>query len=336
MKVLLLGGNGLLGHNVLKQLLQQGHEVHALLRSLSSLHTKDFPNCESLTIFQGSLLNDDELNRAAKGCDAIINCSGVTDMSLLHYEDYLPVNRDLCGRLLQLMERQNITRLVHTSTANTIGYGNPSRMATEEEPVQPPFSESFYGRSKREGEKLLQEGASRHPQWHIVIVNPGFMVGAYDTKPSSGTLLLTAYRKPLMVVPKGGKSFIHVSNVASAVVSALTRGSHGSRYLLTGENLSLREFYQLQSHVCGYRQWLITVPNWLLSLAGYVGDAFRRCGVATQLSTMNVRQLMVREYYSAIAAQTDLCSIEIPISQGIRDFFAWYNIKNMKDEAHGQ
>jgi hypothetical protein len=71
-------------------------------------------------------------------------------------------------------------------------------------------------------------------------------------------------------------------------------------------------------------------------LAGYVGDAFRRCGVATQVSTMNVRQLMVREYYSAIAAQTDLCSIEIPISQGIRDFFVWYNIKNMKDEAHGQ
>ncbi|MBQ2538661.1 MAG: NAD(P)H-binding protein, partial [Bacteroidales bacterium] len=125
MAILLLGGNGLLGHNVLKQLLQQGHEVHALLRNASALHTADFPHLESLHIFQGSLLYDDDLRKAAQGCDAIINCAGVTDMSLLHYDDYLPVNRDLCGRILQLMEQQHITSLVHTSTANTIGFGSP-------------------------------------------------------------------------------------------------------------------------------------------------------------------------------------------------------------------
>ncbi len=331
MAVLLLGGNGLLGHNVLKQLLQQGYEVHALLRNFSALHTQNFPHLEALKVFQGSLLNDADLQKAAEGCDAIINCAGVTDMSLLHYEDYLPVNRDLCGRLLQLMERLNITRLVHTSTANTIGYGTPSHPATEQDPAQPPFSESFYGRSKREGERLLQEGASRHPQWHIIIVNPGFMVGAYDTKPSSGTLLLTAYRKLLMVVPKGGKSFIHVEDVATSIVNALTSGKHGHRYLLTGANLSLRKIYHLQALVCGYRQWFITVPNWLLSLVGYVGDVLRCCGVATQVSTLNVRQLMVREFYSCQAAQTDLGFTNTPIEYAINEFFAWYTESKMKE-----
>lgn len=325
MAILLLGGNGLLGHNVLKQLLQQGHEVHALLRNPSALQTADFPHLDALTVFEGSLLNDADLLRAAQGCDAIVNCAGVTNMSLLHYEDYLPVNRDLCGRLLQLMEQQPITRLVHTSTANTVGYGSPDHLATEQDPAQPPFANSFYGRSKREGEQILQEGAGRHPDWHIVIVNPGFMVGAYDTKPSSGTLLLTGYRKSLMLAPQGGKSFIHVADAAVAIVNALTMGIHGRRYLLTGENLTLRQFYRLQAQTCGYRQWLLPVPNWLLSVVGFFGDVLRGCGVATQVSTRNVRQLMVREYYDSSAARSELQLPTTSISHAISDFFSWYS-----------
>lgn len=323
MKILLLGGNGLLGHNVLKQLLQQGYEVHALLRNVSALCTEGFSNKESLTLFEGSLLDDRMLQKAAQGCEGIVNCAGVTDMSLLHYEDYLPVNRDLCRRLIRLMEQMHITRLVHTSTANTVGFGTPSHPADEQQPMQPPFSRSYYGRSKREGEEELVQAAKRHPDWHVIVVNPGFMVGAYDTKPSSGALLLTGYRKLLMPVPKGGKSFIHVQDAAVAIAHALTLGSNGQRYLLTGSNLSLAEFYRLQSKVCGYRQWQVPLPNGILSIAGWVGDLLRFCGVRTQLSTRNVRQLMVREYYDNALACKDLSMPQTPIGQAITDFFAW-------------
>jgi len=325
MKVLLLGGNGLLGHNVLKQLLQQGHEVHALLRSSLDRATSEWQGmAERCTLFQGSLLDDAALQSAAEGCDAIINCAGVTDMSLLHYEDYLPVNRDLCRRLVGLMERQHITRLVHTSTANTIGYGTPSRSADERAPMQPPFSNSYYGLSKREGEEILLQASRRHPDWHMVIVNPGFMVGAYDTKPSSGALLLAGYRRPLMLAPRGGKSFVHVADVAAVMTNALDHGVHGGRYLLTGQNLSLRQFYRIQSNTCGYRQWVLPLPNIVLMLVGWCGDLLRLCGVKTQLSTRNVRQLMVREYYDNTRAHTDLLMTETPITQAITDFFAWY------------
>lgn len=324
MKILLLGGNGLLGHNVLKQLLQQGHVVHALLRNVSALHTEGFPHTENLSIIEGSLLDDAVLMRAAEGCEAVVNCAGVTDMSLLRYEDYLPVNRDLCGRLVWLMQQCGISRLVHTSTANTVGFGTSDCMADESAPMQPPFTRSFYALSKQEGEALLQQAAAQHADWHIVILCPGFMVGAYDTKPSSGTLLLTGYRKPVMVCPKGGKSFIHVENAAVAIVHAIAQGRSGQKYLLTGENMSLKEFYRLQAHTCGYHQVLLTLPNWLLEVAGRLGDVLRSCGIRTQLSTRNVRQLMVREYYSHEAASSQLAMPEIEISQAIRDFFSWY------------
>ena len=330
-RVLLLGGNGLLGHNVLKQLRQQGHEVHALLRNVSALclspDERGTANREGrptqLTIFQGSFLDDETLRKAAQGCDAIVNCAGVTDMSLLHFEDYLPVNRDQCGRLVRLMEEEQIKCLVHTSTANTIGYGDPLHCADEQAPMQPPFTNSYYALSKQEGEAVLEQAAASHPDWHIVVVNPGFMIGAYDTKPSSGTLLFAGYRKPLMVATRGGKSFVHVADAATAIVNALTLGQHGCRYLLTGKNLSLQQFYRLQARTCGYRQRIIPLPNALLSVAGWLGDLLRLCGIRTQLATRNVRQLMVREYYDNTQAITDLHMPQTSIEDAISDFFAW-------------
>lgn len=324
MTILLLGGNGLLGHNVLKILLEQGHCVHALIRNRASLLFHSFPNAaQLLTLFEGSLLCDDDLFRAAEGCDAIINCAGATDMSLLRYDDYLPVNSRLCQRLVRLMEQQGISRLIHTSTANTIGYGTPSHPSNEDSPMQPPFSQSYYGRSKKEGEDILLSAARQHPDWHLVILNPGFMVGPYDTKPSSGTLLLAGYRKPLIATPKGGKSFVHVADVATAAANALEMGRHGGRYLLTGENLTLKQFYRLQAQVCRYRQTLLLLPDWLLAVAGRAGDLLRRCGLRTQLSSRNVRQLMVCEYYDNSRAVHELLMPRTPVAQAISDFFAW-------------
>jgi nucleoside-diphosphate-sugar epimerase len=325
MTVLLLGGNGLLGHNVLKLLLEQGYAVHALVRNPKGLQTETFPQAQTLlTVVKGSLLDDDDLRKAAEGCDAIVNCAGTTDMSLLHYNDYLPVNSNLCHRLVQLMAQVGITRLVHTSTANTIGYGEPNCPATETAPMKYPFTDSYYARSKSEGEAELLQAVEAHPDWHVVVLNPGFMVGAYDTKPSSGVLLLTGYRKPLMVCPKGGKSFVHVADAATAVVHAIERGESGKRYLLTGENLTLRQFYQLQAEVCRYRQKIVVLPNWVLQVAGRAGDMLRLCGVGTQVSSRNVRLLTVCEYYDNKQAVEELGMPQTPIKQAIADFFEWY------------
>ena len=314
MKILLIGASGLLGHNVLIQLLQAGHEVHALLRSSSSLRLPEewrrHPRL-SISNFQSSIFN------LQFHVDAIVNCIGCTDMACLRYEEYLPANRDICARVLALMEAEGITRLVHVSTANTIGNGD------EESPMLAPFTQSWYARSKREGEVILDEATRRHPDWHIVTVHPGFMIGAYDVKPSSGTLLLAAYRRRLMAVPRGGKSFLHVSDAAAAIVNALTLGKHGGHYLLTGESLTLKEFYALQAEVCGYRQRCLTLPSWMVRTAGYVGDGLRLMGIRTQLSTRNVRQLLVREDYDNRRARQELLMSVTPVRQAIADFFRW-------------
>ena len=323
MKVLLLGGNGFLGQNVLRRLLDEGHSVVLIVRH-NAHDFKELANTDGtdkLSVIQGTFLDAATLSQAAQGCEAVVNCTGTTDMGLLRLEDYLPVNRDGCQRVVETMEYHGIRTLVHVSTANTIGYGTPEKAATETDAMESPFKESFYAQSKLAGEEIVLPAARQHPDWHVVVVNPGFMLGPYDFKPSSGQLLLAGYRKPLMAVPQGGKSFIHVGDAAAAIVNALTLGRHGERYLLTGQNMSLKEFYQLESMVCGYRQRIVTLPNGLVRLAGRIGDLLRLCGWRTQLSTRNVRQLLVREYYDNHHACSELQMPKTPIEDAIKAFF---------------
>lgn len=323
MKILLLGTTGLLGHNVLRQLLYEGHEVVALVRRPEKVLIHD----QRVTIKEGNL-DAKTITQAAWGCDAIINCAGVTDMSLLRYEEYLPINAALTEVLTGVMKSHGIRILVHTSTANTIGYGTPARLADERDEMAFPFGESYYALSKKLGEEHLQKAAAENPDWHVVIVNPGFMIGDYDVRPSSGTLLLAGYRKPLMAAPGGGKSFVAARDAATAIVNALTMGISGERYLLTGTNLTLKEFYGLQARAMGYRQRMVVLPDPIVAIAGRVGDLVRRCGIRTQLSTRNVRQLMVTEHYDNHKAVGELKMPQTPIEDAIRDFFGWWYNNN--------
>ena len=169
MKVLLLGATGLLGHNVLQRLTATGHQVVAVVRRRSALCIET-PDTK---IVEGDITDPDTVVAAAEGCDAIVNCAGVTDMSLLHQEDYAAVNVNLCHTLVTAMNMHGISRLVHASTVNTIGYGSADHPADEQEAVKAPFDSSYYARSKRQGEEILLKAAGAKPDWHVVVVNPG-------------------------------------------------------------------------------------------------------------------------------------------------------------------
>lgn len=320
MKVLLLGATGLLGHNVLLRLVDEGHQVRALVRCAEGLKLKDL--CE---VREGSPLDYEVLREAAVGCDAVINCAGTTDMSLRRYEDYLPVNRDLCRLLVRLVEEEGIGTLVHTSTVNTIGYGIVHKYAHERIPMWEPFLSSYYASSKREGEDIILEAAKRLDDRHIIVINPGYLLGPWDVKPSSGRMLLAGYRKPVMIAPWGGKAFVHVQDVAQAVVSALTRGTHGRRYIAANRRgcITIRDLYKLQAKIYGYGQWVIVPPDWLVRAAGWVGDVLRAVGLKTELSTSNVKQLLVHEFYDGSLAADELGMPATPIEEAIKDFHQW-------------
>ena len=321
MKVLLLGASGLLGHNVLRRLVADGHDVRIVVRRPDAV-TLEPQKWETIV---GSVLDADTLSSAAKGCDAIVNCAGTTDMSLRRLEDYLPVNRDLCQMILEAMDCHGISTLVHTSTVNTIGNGSADHPADESVPMSMPCIGSFYADSKRIGEELILSASKAHPERHIVVINPGFMIGAYDAKPSSGRLLLAGYRRRLMAAPKGGKAFVAVDDVAEAITAALTHGTSGSRYIVVNDKgcLTFKQLYTLQAATIGYRQTVVELPNWILGLAGRFGDLLRVCGVKTELSFKNVSLLMMHEYYTCRNGKSALGFKTMPIEEAMQDLHKW-------------
>lgn len=304
----------MLGHNVLQCLTAHGHQVVAVVRGNANALQ---PN-PLLTTVAAAAIDRRTLLAAAKGCQAVVNCAGCTNMGLLHLDDYTPANRDLCQLLLQVMMQRPVHTLVHISTANTLWHGTASTPGTEQREAGEPFASSLYEQSKALGEQLLLQAAKGLTDRRIVVLNPGFIIGSGGRRPSSARLVKAGWRRPLMAAPCGGKSFVAATEVAEAVVAALNHGRNGERYIIASTNLSLKQFYALCARVGGYRQLCLTLPRWLVRLAGLAGDGLRRLGLPTELSSTNVALLMEQEHFAATKAETELGLTHTPIEQAIR------------------
>lgn len=324
MNVLVTGANGLLGHHVVMQLLKQQHAVHILVRSRENIHFDTTP----LQITEGNFTEYSCLKQAAAGCDAIIHIAAVTATNLLHLEEYRKVNIAGTAQVIKVADELGIRQIVYISSANTIGFGTEQQPGDERFTIQYPFTESFYAQSKAESEQLILQ-ASAKPDRHVVIINPAFMLGAYDSKPSSGKLLLMGYKRKVMLVPRGGKNFVAAQDVAVAVCNALTMGRNGERYLASGINLSFKEYYTLQKKAGDYKQKILVLPDFLLVCLGKAGDLFRRLGIRTELCTRNLQQLMIQEYYTNEKAKAELNLPENGIEMAIQQAIRWFKEQDM-------
>lgn len=150
------------------------------------------------------------------------------------------------------------------------------------------------------------------------------MLGAYDTKPSSGAMLIAAHRKFLAFATKGGKNFVHVADVSKAAVNALTMGTNGERYIAGNQNLSLVQLYHLQRQVSGYPKHVVVLPNALAKCAGVLGDMLRWCRLPVAFSSVNISQLCVQEHYSAQKAVNELQMPQTPLDTAIAESLQWF------------
>ncbi|PZU03974.1 MAG: dihydroflavonol 4-reductase, partial [Chryseobacterium sp.] len=200
-KVFVTGITGLLGANVVIKLLEDGYFVIALVRKKSNyLGEKN----KSLKLIEGDLFSD--FSEYLKDVNFIIHIAAETKQNLLNYEDYRKVNYE--GVVHLLSQSVNAEKFLFVSTANTLGFGSLDDLGTENDQWKYPFNESFYAKSKLEAENFLLENNKAK----VIIVNPTFMIGAYDNKPSSGKIIFWVWKKKLVFYPKGGKNFVNAED----------------------------------------------------------------------------------------------------------------------------
>ena len=189
-----------------------------------------------------------------------------------------------------------------------------------------PFTKSNYALSKLAGQKIV---LSYSDKLDVVVVNPTFMLGQYDSKPSSGKIILMGYKKKILFYPPGGKNFVHVEDAAKGVVSALEKGENAEIYLLAGDNLSYKEFFVKLSEETGQKTMYVKIPVFLLLLLGLAGSLMRFFKIKTNLSISNMKALCINNYFENKKAKDQLGIRFKPVETSINDAMGWFKRKNM-------
>ncbi|MEJ5049224.1 NAD-dependent epimerase/dehydratase family protein [Chryseobacterium culicis] len=297
-KIGVTGATGLLGTNVILKLLQNGYSVTALVRKKSSWLGEEN---ENLKLVEADLSSD--ISALFTDVDCIIHIAAETRQNLFNYDEYRKVNYEIVVNLFTHAELMRVKTFLFVSTANTIGFGNTAFLGSENAPQLYPFTHSFYAQSKLEAEDYL---LNNRKNTEVVIVNPTFMIGAYDSKPSSGKIIFWAWKKKVIFYPKGGKNFVHAEDAANGIVTAIEKGRNGEKYLLANENLSYQEFFKKINRITNQNPVMIAIPNRFLSFLGFIGDGLRNLKIKTNLSTSNMKALQISNYYSNRKSVQDL------------------------------
>ena len=162
--------------------------------------------------------------------------------------------------------------MIHVSTVDTIGLGKRGEPANEDTPADPRMR-CPYIVTKRAAEQVVLEAVDRGLD--AVIVNPTYMLGPWDWKPSSGRMLLHIARGRQLLAPRGGNDFSDVRDVAAGIHAAAERGRCGRRYILGGESLSYLAAWKLFAKVAGVRGPICRAGPLQIICAGYLGDGWR-------------------------------------------------------------
>lgn len=312
--VLVTGANGLLGTNVVLELLRRGYAVKGLVRSRRRFIDYSDPHLHLVT---GDIRDVPSLQAASRGCDYIVHTAADTSQKHLKISDYDPVNPEGTENILNLCRQKGIERLVYIGTANTCGYGSKDNPGDGQAPSMPPFSRCLYALSKVKTQELVDAAVAEGLD--IVTINPTFMIGPYDYKPSSGRIINMALNRKVVFYPPGGKNFVHATDVARGVVTALEDGMAGEKYLMAGENLSYRDFFQIISRLTGQHPLMIRLPRPLLMAFGLVGDGLRSLGAKIALSSNNMKILCINNFYTSQKALSRFNMSFLTTEEAVRD-----------------
>jgi len=320
MKVLVTGANGLLASNIVFELIQRKVAVRGMVRKTSNLFSLKDIEFEK---FYGDITDIHDIERAVKGCDIIIHAAADTSQYHRSLEDYLPVNVHATENIMQVAVKNNVKRVVYVSSANTFGHGSIENPGTENLPPRFPFTRSYYAISKQLAQHAVLKYAG-HSRTEVIVVNPAFMIGPRDAKPSSGKLVLLGYKRKIIPVPPGGKNFVHVANVAMAVCNAIDKGKNGECYLLAGENMSYYEFFKIIEQVTGKKKIFVKIPSQAFIVTGYIGSFFAKMGFNNPFNKINTKIMCIKNFYSARKALAELDMPHTPVSMAVKDCLKWF------------
>ena len=321
MKALVTGATGFVGAAVARALLREQWQVRVLARRGS-----DRRNLRSLDVevSEGDLTDVDSLQRAAQGCDGLFHVAADYRLGARDPAELYRANVEGTRNVLSAAHRAGVRRMVYTSSVATIGIPADGTPGDEQSANSLENMIGHYKRSKYLAEEVVREAAQGGIS--VVIVSPSTPVGPGDVKPTpTGLLVLDAAAGRMPAYVDTGLNIVHVDDVAAGHLLAYERGRPGERYILGGQDMSLREILEMIARLEGRTPPRVRLPYGVVLPIAYLAEGFARLsGRSGRITLEGVRMSRKKMFFSSAKAVRELGYRWRPPVQAFEDAIGWF------------
>ena len=322
MLAFITGATGFVGSHVARALAQQGADLRLLVRSHSNKSNLEGLNADLVT---GDLRDPASLEKAIAQSDVIFHVAADYRLWVRDPEAMYRANVEGTRAILDAARKNNVRRVIYTSSVATMGFTSTGQPAEETSPVSLEDMIGPYKRSKFMAEKVALQAAAAGQD--VVIVNPTTPVGERDIKPTpTGHIVVDFLKKRFPAYVETGLNLVDVKQCADGHIAALEKGRSGERYILGGENLTLKQILDKLATITGLPSPKVKVP-YLLALATGVVDEIvtgRIRGREPRATIDAVRMGRKKMFASSVKAERELGWRVLPVDDALRRAVAWF------------
>ena len=322
MTTLVTGASGFVGSAVARQLAAQGHEVRALVRPGG-----DRRNLQglALSLVEGDLGDPDSLRRAVAGCEWLFHVAADYRLWVPDPSAMLRVNVAGTETLLKRAGDAGVKRIIYTSSVAALGLNQDRSPADEETPVRLEDMIGHYKRSKFLAEQAVRKLVATQGL-PVVIVNPAAPLGPRDVKPTpTGRIVLDTLRGKMPAYVDTGLNVVHVDDAARGHLLAFEKGEPGERYILGGENMTLKAILDAVCACAGLAPPRIRLPRAPLYPVAWLAEGWAKLsGTTPPVTVDSLRMAGKFMHFSSAKARQALGYQPRPARHAIEDAVAWF------------
>lgn len=318
MRLLITGADGMLGSNLVRLLLDFGHEVNVLIH----------PSTRSITLeglkikrYVGDILQPKTLHDAVAGNEAVIHAAASTSIWPARSVTVRRINIEGTRNMIEAVLKHNIKRMIYVGSGSSVNVkGKASGKYA--------FPGAKYGLdyidSKYEALNLVLDAVKTNGLPAIAIL-PTFMIGPYDSLPGSGKMILALAQSKLKFYTTGGRNFIHVKDVAAAIANSLEIGSIGQYYIAGNENLMYKDFFSKVAQIVSQPEPRILIPGWAVKTIGFFGSLSGKILKKQPLLTYPMARISCdKQFVSSETAVKELNMPQTNIEVAIKECYDWF------------
>lgn len=318
------GATGFLGSHVARALRDQGADLRLLVRASSNTSNVRDLKADLVT---GDLRDPGSLERAIAGCDTVFHVAADYRLWVRDPEEMYGANVEGTRAILQAAAKNNVRRVIYTSSVATMGFTSNGTLADENSPVSLGNMIGPYKRSKFMAEQVAIEAACAGHD--VVIVNPTTPVGERDIKPTpTGRIVVDFLKKKFPAYVDTGLNLVDATECARGHIAAFEKGRSGERYILGGENLTLKQILDKLAVITGLPSPNIRVPYFMALATGVVDEIVtgHLRGREPRVTIDAVRMGRKKMFVTSAKAERELGWKAVAVDDALKRAVEWFRI----------